>query len=111
LLVLGGCLLWWAMASNEFFSGVVRIQTDRGQTVATGGPYRYVRHPGYVGMAAASLSQPLMFGSLWAFVPALLMVTALVVRTALEDRILRNELPGYEAYAGRVRFRLVPGAW
>jgi protein-S-isoprenylcysteine O-methyltransferase Ste14 len=108
---LGYGLFGWAMVSNPFFSRVVRIQNDRGHTVATGGPYRYVRHPGYVGFTIASLGTPLALGSLWALIPAALAVIALVVRTALEDRTLHEELPGYAEYATRVRYRLLPGIW
>jgi protein-S-isoprenylcysteine O-methyltransferase Ste14 len=108
---LGYGLLIWAMASNRFFSSVVRIQRERGHTVVSGGPYRYVRHPGYVGMIIAWLGTPVMFGSLWALLPAALTVVVVVIRTALEDRTLRDELDDYQAYAQRVRYRLLPGVW
>jgi protein-S-isoprenylcysteine O-methyltransferase Ste14 len=104
-------LFTWAMVSNPFFSTMVRIQTDRGQTVATGGPYRWVRHPGYVGYILSAVSTALLLGSLWALVPAVLTGVLLVVRTALEDRTLLEELEGYEEYARQVRYRLVPGVW
>jgi len=104
-------LFSWAMASNVFFSGAVRIQMDRGHTVATGGPYRYVRHPGYVAYIAFSLATPLALGSLWALIPAGLVMCLMVVRTALEDRTLLEELDGYKDYAQRVRYRLLPGIW
>ena len=99
------------MAANAFFSMVVRIQEDRGHAVATGGPYRYVRHPGYVGMMLSLLGTPLLLGSLWALVPAGLATCLYVVRTALEDRTLQEELEGYKDYAGQVRRRLLPGVW
>jgi protein-S-isoprenylcysteine O-methyltransferase Ste14 len=89
----------------------VRIQTDRGHTVAEGGPYRFVRHPGYVGAAAFVVALALMLGSLWALIPAAVALAAVIERTALEDRTLRLELAGYEAYAERTRYRLVPGVW
>ncbi len=111
LMFLGQGLFTWAMVSNPFFSTMVRIQTDRGQTVATGGPYRWVRHPGYVGYTLSAVSTALLLGSLWALVPAFLTGVLLVVRTALEDRTLLEELPGYEEYARQVRYRLVPGVW
>jgi protein-S-isoprenylcysteine O-methyltransferase Ste14 len=101
----------WAMASNRFFSTQVRIQADRGHTVATGGPYRFLRHPGYAGFIVGGLGVPLLLGSRWALVPAALTAAVVVVRTALEDRTLRDELPGYAEYACRVRHRLVPGIW
>jgi protein-S-isoprenylcysteine O-methyltransferase Ste14 len=99
------------MASNRFFSSVVRIQTDRGHTVATGGPYRFVRHPGYVGMMVSALGTTILLGSLWAFIPATLLIGLIIFRTALEDRTLQNELEGYKEYAARVRYRLLPGVW
>jgi protein-S-isoprenylcysteine O-methyltransferase Ste14 len=99
------------MASNRFFSSVVRIQADRGHTVATGGPYRFVRHPGYAGFIAGSFGAALLLGSRWALLPALLSAVLLVVRTVLEDRTLRAELPGYAEYAARVRHRLLPHVW
>lgn len=109
--ILGVLLTTWAMASNEFFSGLVRIQSDRGHTVATGGPYRCVRHPGYVGAIVFDLAAPLFLNSLWAFIPAGLTVLAIIVRTALEDRTLQQELPGYAEYSMQTRYRLVPGLW
>lgn len=104
---LGTC----ALVENRFFSGVVRIQTDRGHHVVTGGPYRWVRHPGYVGGILAFAAAPILLDSWWALVPALALTALLVVRTHLEDRTLHDELPGYREYAGRVRYRLLPGVW
>jgi protein-S-isoprenylcysteine O-methyltransferase Ste14 len=101
----------WAMAKNRFFSTFVRIQTERGHTVATGGPYRFVRHPGYVGFILGGVGTPLLLGSVWALVPAALSSVVIFVRTVLEDRTLREELPGYDGYAARVPWRLVPGVW
>ena len=109
--VLGGALFSWAMVSNAYFAAVVRIQEDRGHTVCTTGPYRYVRHPGYVGAILQSLAAPLMFGSLWALIPGGMAVLLIVARTVLEDRTLLEELQGYTEYAERVRYRLLPGVW
>ena len=111
VMVLGSLLTTWAMASNRFFYGTLRIAKDRGHTVAIGGPYRHVRHPGYVGIIAFDLAMPLILGSLWAFVPAALMVCLAIVRTELEDRALQDKLDGYKDYAQRVRYRLLPGVW
>jgi len=111
LLVAGIGLGWWAIASNPFFSSVIRIQDDRGHVVATGGPYAYLRHPGYSGGILSALGVPLLLGSAWALVPGLVGVAGLVARTAIEDRILHNDLTGYRDYARRVRSRLVPGVW
>lgn len=101
----------WAMSANAYLSTMVRIQDDRGQQVVTVGPYRYVRHPMYVGTIFFGLCIPLFLGSWWAFVPCGLIIVLFVVRTALEDRTLREELAGYPEYAQRVRYRLLPGIW
>jgi protein-S-isoprenylcysteine O-methyltransferase Ste14 len=109
--VLGYALVLWAMVSNKFFSAVVRIQKDRGHSVVTDGPYRYVRHPGYVGLFIFNVVTPVWLGSLWGLIPAVIAALLVVVRTALEDRTLMNELDGYRDYAQEVRFRLLPGVW
>lgn len=101
----------WSMAVNPFFETLVRIQRERGHVTVTSGPYAYVRHPGYVGTTATILTMALILQSTWALVPALLGVVVLVVRTALEDRFLREHLEGYAEYARRVRYRLLPGVW
>jgi len=111
VMVLGSLLTTWAMASNRFFYGILRIAKDRGHTVATSGPYRYVRHPGYVGIIAFDLAMPLILGSLWALIPAGLTTCIIILRTALEDRALHEELEGYREYVQRVRYRLLPGVW
>jgi protein-S-isoprenylcysteine O-methyltransferase Ste14 len=108
---LGQLIVLWAKVTNRFFSSVVRIQEDRGQTVCAGGPYRIVRHPGYLGGLIYTLATPLLLGSLWGLVPAVFAMASLVWRTAMEDRTLRDELAGYEDYARRVRFKLVPHVW
>ncbi len=107
----GSALGLWALASNPFFSAMVRIQSERGHVAVTGGPYRFVRHPGYAGVAAYYLALPVMMGSLWAYLPAAFSLGVLAVRTVLEDRTLQRELDGYRDYARRVRFRIIPGIW
>ena len=109
--VLGWAVHLWAMASNRFFARSVRIQTDRGQTVATGGPYRFVRHPGYVGGILLQVAAPISLGSLWALIPGGLGALLLIIRTALEDKTLVEELDGYPEYAQQTRYRLLPGVW
>jgi protein-S-isoprenylcysteine O-methyltransferase Ste14 len=111
IFLLGTALLTWSMGVNPFFEKTVRIQSERGHRVIDAGPYRFVRHPGYIGFLGWIVSAPLLLGSLWAFIPSVLSAVGLVIRTALEDRTLREELPGYAEYAGRVRFRLIPGIW
>ena len=107
----GSAFASWAFVANRFFSTVVRIQSDRGQTVVTGGPYRFVRHPGYAGGALLHLASAPALGSLWALIPAALTIALIILRTALEDRTLHDELVGYRDYAARVRYRLLPGVW
>jgi protein-S-isoprenylcysteine O-methyltransferase Ste14 len=108
---LSASLIAWAMRSNKFFSSVVRIQKDRGHVVVTSGPYRFVRHPGYTGIAAFTLATPLILNSRWAFAPAILTAAMTGLRTLLEDRTLREELEGYVDYARRVKYRLAPPVW
>ena len=104
-------LVAWAMAVNRFAETTVRIQSDRGQAVISTGPYRWVRHPMYVAALLMFLATSLILGSLWSLVVAALLAALFIVRTALEDRALRRELPGYEQYAARTRYRLLPGVW
>ena len=101
----------WAMISNPFFSGTVRIQEERGHIVATSGPYRYIRHPGYSGWILANLATPVALGSLWGLVPGVLAAILFVIRTSKEDQTLQEELDGYQAYSEQVHYRLVPGIW
>ncbi len=109
--VLGYALFVWATASNAFFSQIVRIQSERGHAVATGGPYHYVRHPGYFGAILYELAVPILLASWWAFIVSGLGAILLILRTALEDRTLQAELAGYADYARQVRHRLLPGIW
>ncbi len=111
MLLLAYLLGSWAMFSNRFFSGTVRIQHERGHTVVTTGPYRLVRHPAYASNVLAWAVTPVMLGSLWALIIGVALIVLTVIRTALEDRTLLEELPGYRVYAGRTRWRLLPGIW
>jgi len=104
-------LNFWVMSSNTFLSTFVRIQEERGHTTVTSGPYQYVRHPMYVGIVLMSLGMPLLMGSWWALVPGVLNIILFIIRTALEDRTLQAELPGYIEYTQHVRYRLIPGIW
>jgi protein-S-isoprenylcysteine O-methyltransferase Ste14 len=109
--IVGYIFATWAMVENRYFSAVVRIQEDRGQTVCKSGPYRFIRHPGYAGGLVWYLVTPLIFNSLWTYLPTTVSVVATVVRTYLEDQTLQEELPGYKAYTQETRYRLVPGVW
>lgn len=111
LMVSGEVLFAFAKRENEFFSSTVRIQGERGHRVCDTGPYRIVRHPGYLGMLMSLLAFPLVMNSYWAFVPAMVAATLLVVRTALEDRFLMAQLSGYEEYAIKTKWRLMPGVF
>lgn len=104
-------LLAWAMTSNAFFSQFVRIQSERGHAVVTHGPYRYVRHPAYLGMLFFELAMSLLLASWWSAIPSILGAALLILRTALEDRTLQAELTGYADYAHQVPYRLFPGLW
>ena len=111
LLIAGMVGLTWAESVNKFFEQTVRIQTDRGHKVIDTGPYALVRHPGYVAACLLFMGMPLSLGSFWTLVPAAVSCLILVVRTVWEDQTLREELAGYEEYAQRVRYGLVPGVW
>jgi len=111
LTVLAYVFVHWAMVVNRYAETGVRIQQDRGQEVVSTGPYRYVRHPFYVSVILTQLAYPSALGSLAAYIPVVALVALLVWRTAMEDRTLHAELPGYAEYAKRTRFRLLPGVW
>lgn len=109
--LLGNILSKWGAVSNKFYSRNVRIQKDRGHTVVMGGPYHYVRHPGYAGVLVSAIATPIMLGSWWALIAVGVQALLLVIRTALEDQMLQDELPGYAKYAAQTQHRLVPGIW
>jgi protein-S-isoprenylcysteine O-methyltransferase Ste14 len=109
--ILGQAIFQWARYTNQYFSSVVRIQTDRGQTVCKDGPYRYVRHPGYVGGFLFTITMGLVLGSWVASIPQVIAALMLLWRTAREDRTLQAELPGYTEFASETKYRLVPGIW
>jgi protein-S-isoprenylcysteine O-methyltransferase Ste14 len=111
IFVAGMALFSWAMISNAFFSTTARIQSDRGQTVCRSGPYRFVRHPGYIGAILQAPGIAILLGSLWSLIPAAVAAVSMIVRTALEDRMLQNELAGYKEYVREVPDRLVPRIW
>jgi len=111
LYLLGQSIFLWARYTNNYFSSVVRIQTDRGQTVCKDGPYRFVRHPGYVGGFLFTVTVGLMLGSWWASIPQIIAALMLIWRTAREDKTLLSELPGYTEFAKETKYRLLPGVW
>lgn len=109
--VAGDAFVLWAMIVNPYVEKEVRIQTERGHRVITTGPYAIVRHPMYVSFILIVASIPLVLGSWWTFLPAGVVGLALIIRTTFEDRMLREELPGYEDYTLKTRYRLIPGIW
>lgn len=111
LFILGYALVLWAMYANKFFSQVVRIQTERGHVAVTDGPYRIVRHPGYLGMTTSMLGAVFLLDTLYGLACFLLYLVLIILRISFEDRTLQAELPDYPEYAARTRFRLIPGLW
>ena len=108
---IGQIIILWAKKVNKFFSIVVRIQKDRGQTVCKDGPYRFVRHPGYLGGLLYIIVTPIVLSSFWGLIPAVIAVVLLFIRTYLEDKTLQRELEGYTDYTNETRYRLLPGIW
>jgi protein-S-isoprenylcysteine O-methyltransferase Ste14 len=111
LQAIGWIGLLWTMQTNRFFSSAIRLQPDRQQEVIKTGPYRWIRHPGYAFSALAFLTQSIAFGSFISLIPALLIVAVFMYRATLEERILKQGLPGYAEFMEQVRFRLLPGIW
>lgn len=111
LYLLGQAIFLWARYTNNYFSSVVRIQTDRGQTVCKQGPYHYVRHPGYVGGFLFTITLGLLLGSWWASIPQVIAALMIIWRTAREDKTLQAELPGYAEFTQETKYRLLPGVW
>jgi protein-S-isoprenylcysteine O-methyltransferase Ste14 len=109
--LLGWGIFQWAKTTNRYFSSVVRIQTDRSQAVCREGPYKIVRHPGYVGGMIFTILTPILLGSLWGLIPQGIAIILMVIRTKLEDDTLQRELPGYTDYVEKVKYRLLPGVW
>jgi protein-S-isoprenylcysteine O-methyltransferase Ste14 len=107
----GYLLTLWSMRRNAFFEGSVRLQSDYNHQVISDGPYRLVRHPGYLGLTLYNFVLPLVMGSVWGFIGVGYNFILLIWRTVLEDRFLRENLPGYADYTRQTRWRLFPGIW
>jgi protein-S-isoprenylcysteine O-methyltransferase Ste14 len=104
-------LITWVLVKNPHAESSVRIQNDRAHTVVASGPYRFVRHPMYVGLIQLHQAMAMILGSVWTMALAGLITILFLWRTALEDQTLRQELPGYEEYTTVTRYRLMPGIW
>jgi protein-S-isoprenylcysteine O-methyltransferase Ste14 len=111
LMIAGMALLTWSMVVNRFFEATVRLQDQRGHQVITSGPYRYVRHPGYSALMLTFIAVPIALGAWAALIPALIGIVDFIIRTAMEDRTLQAELPGYADFSKKTRYRLLPGIW
>lgn len=111
VLVISTAIPVWATTVNNYFSSHVRIQKDHGHKVVDTGPYAYVRHPGYTFMIISAPATALVLSSLWTLIPALFPIPIFIIRTALEDKTLQNELTGYKDYAKRVRHKPIPNIW
>lgn len=101
----------WAIVENQFFALMMRIQLDRGHKLCDTGPYRFVRHPGYAGNILPLFAIIIALNSVWVVIPAVFALIVTIIRTALEDKALQQELPGYLEYTQKVRFRLIPGIY
>jgi len=99
------------MVVNPHFEPTVRIQKDRDHKVITSGPYKVVRHPGYLAGILFTLSIPLIIGSVFTLIPSGIYCLLMIIRTSLEDKTLHKELDEYSEYAKRVRYRLFPEIW
>lgn len=111
LFFFGSMLFTWSMVSNKFFSTMVRIQEEREHKVATEGPYKYVRHPGYVGFILMFLVTPIALGSLYGLIMSGIVTIIVIIRTVLEDKTLNIELKGYKEYSKNVKYKLIPFIW
>lgn len=109
--ILASILGVWAMSSNANFEATSRIQNDRIQDVCTSGPYKLVRHPGYLAIILWAIAIPFIFGSLYMLIPSLLIIVVIVIRTGLEDKMLIEKLAGYMEYSCKTKYRLLPFIW
>ena len=111
LLLAAFLFMYWTMRTNSFAAPVVKIQKDRGQTVITTGPYAIVRHPLYFGALFYIAGTSLVLGSWWGLATVPILALLFGIRIGIEEQTLRTGLDGYDDYARRVRWRLIPLIW
>jgi protein-S-isoprenylcysteine O-methyltransferase Ste14 len=111
LLLASFYLFFLTFRANPYLSPAVRIQTERGQTVISTGPYHLVRHPMYAAAIIFMAGTSLLLGSWYGLLMGLFFVVGITFRALREERILKAELPGYAEYLGKVRYRFLPHVW
>ncbi len=111
LLIVSFYLLFLVFRENSYLSPAVRLQADRGQTVVSTGPYRYVRHPMYAAVILFVIGPSFLLGSWYGLLPGLLLISGMAYRALREEQVLKAGLPGYEAYMAKVKYRFVPHLW
>jgi protein-S-isoprenylcysteine O-methyltransferase Ste14 len=109
LIILGFIMLYFVFKENSF--GSSNIQVVEGQKIVTSGPYRLVRHPMYTGTLMMSSGIPLALGSWWGLLVLALITPILLWRILDEEKLLKQELPGYAEYMQMVSKRLIPYVW
>jgi protein-S-isoprenylcysteine O-methyltransferase Ste14 len=110
-IILTSMLALWAHISNSHFILTSRDDILENQQVFKVGPYKYIRHPGYLSAIIQWVCYPILLGSLFSLIPALIYVSSLFMRTYFEDKTLRIELKGYEDYSKMTNYRLLPHIW
>jgi protein-S-isoprenylcysteine O-methyltransferase Ste14 len=109
VIVVGYLLLHRVLKENTFASRVIEV--EQGQKVIDSGPYARIRHPMYTSVITVYLATPVALGFWWMILPGLVIIPMLAVRIRNEEEVLSRDLPGYEAYLQKVKYRLMPGVW
>ena len=110
-MVLSFYIMFLTFRENAYLAMVVKVQQERGQSVVSTGPYRYVRHPLYASTLLFFPGSALLLGSWWGLMFCTVLLGLLVWRIPLEERMLENGLDGYNEYERNVRYRLIPHVW
>lgn len=106
------CLMWTLLQKNNpFYVKTFRIQHERHHRIVEKGFYGIIRHPGYLIEGLILINLPFILNSWIALIPAILSVIVLMIRTHVEDLVLRRHFKGYYEYQKRVRYRLCPWIW